>query len=108
MLNPKQFVKKIGAKRSALKTLHSEAGWSGYHTGLGQGSHTLDRQGDVFGNNAGGPFSMPNHQDRLASATSAARNAGVSNRKINKVVSKTHAIGFSEGQRDLIKTNPFG
>lgn len=112
-INPRQFVNQMKQRRAATQNLHSEAGWSGYHVGYGsagRGNHTLDRQGDVFGNNRGS-FSMPNHQDRLESATGAARSAGVSERKINKVVGKAKEIGFNYGKEDLAfgsgKPNPF-
>lgn len=113
MLNAKQFVNQLKARRSATQQLHSAAGESGYQVGYGsgiRGTHTLDRQGDVFGNNRGS-FSMPNHQDRLESATGAARSAGVSERKISKVVGKAKDIGFNYGKQDLAfgagKPNPF-
>lgn len=94
----KGFLTSIGHKRAAVKNLHSEAGWAGNHLGHGmQGA----RQGDPFGSN-NGPFSAPNGTQRIEAATSKARAAGVSERKINKVVNKAHEIGFKQA-----KPNPF-
>lgn len=90
------IISNLGHRREAVKNLHSEAGFAGYHTGYGVGN---DRKGDVFGNN-NGPFSSPNGAQRLEAATAKARNAGVSTRKINKVVGKASKAGFSYGQQD--------
>lgn len=97
-INPRQFVNQMKQRSAAVKNLHSEAGWAGNHLAHGlQGA----RQGDPFGNN-NGPFSAPNGPQRIEAAASKARAAGVSERKINKVVNKAHEIGFKQG-----KPNPF-
>lgn len=104
----KGFLVNLAAKRNAVNSLHNAAGWSGAHNayGFSAPSH-MDRQGDPFGNNSSGPFSAPNHQDVLDAATAKAREAGVSERKIGKVINKTREIGNNFGVDQVRKTSPF-
>lgn len=106
-LNPRQFIGQMKQRRAAVKSLNSAAGTAGHHDGFG---FSQNRQGDPFGNN-NGPFSAPNAQQRLESATSHAKSVGVSSRKINKTVNKAREIGNSVGSQDRAfgtgKPNPF-
>lgn len=86
----KGMLSQIGHRIEAKKQLHSAAGMSGYSNAVHNAQGTQETSGGKFGG--------PSTSERLGAATSAARSAGLSERKIGKVVGKAREIGNKQGQ----------
>jgi hypothetical protein len=86
----KGFLSQIGHKRAAVKNLKLAAQTNGYNNAYYNATGKTEPSGGQFGG--------PSSGQRLNSAAGAAKSAGLSNRKINKVVGKAREIGNSYGQ----------
>ena len=89
-ISPRQFIGQMKQRKAAVTGLKTAAQTHGYNNAYHNAAGTLEPSGGAFGG--------PSSGQRLNSAAGAAKAAGVSNRKINKVVGKAREIGNSYGK----------
>ncbi|CAB4123993.1 hypothetical protein UFOVP45_88 [uncultured Caudovirales phage] len=97
MLNPVQFFGQMKQRKAAVVGLKTAAQSNGYNNAWHNNAGTTESpHSDPFVTK--GPFSAPSSSEHLQEATSNAKKAGISDKKISKTVSKAKNIGASYGQ----------
>jgi hypothetical protein len=88
-ISPRQFIGQMKQRRAAVTGLKTAAQTHGYSNAYHNAAGQIAPSGGFYG---------PSTGQRLNSAAGAAKSAGVSTRKINKVVGKATEIGNSYGK----------